>query len=50
MQKCIRYTFCARELWLMYNAAAMFEVTDIVGGTDKLDSVQIGRASCRERV
>ena len=43
MQKCIRYTFCARELWLMYNAAAMFEVTDIVGGTDKLDSVLLSQ-------
>ena len=39
MQKCIKYTFCARELWLMYNAAAMFEVMGITGGTDKLDGI-----------
>lgn len=36
MQRCIKYIFCSRELWLMYNAAAMFEIIDIVGGSDKL--------------
>lgn len=39
MQRGVRYTFCSRELWLLYNGAAMFEISEIVGGTDKLSDV-----------
>ncbi len=44
MQRCIKYTFCSRELWLMYNAAAMFKIMDIVGGADKLSDVLLSQA------
>lgn len=43
MQKCIKYTFCARELWLMYNAAAMFEVVEMTGGADKLEGIILAK-------
>ena len=28
MQKCVKYQFCSREPWLMYNGAAMFDIYD----------------------
>lgn len=28
MQRCVKYKFCSRELWLMYNGAAMFDIYD----------------------
>lgn len=28
MQRCVKYRFCSRELWLMYNGAAMFDIYD----------------------
>ena len=36
MQRCIRYKFCSRDYWLMYNGAAMFAIGDIYGGFEKL--------------
>ena len=29
MQRCIKYIFCSRELWLMYNGAAMFALREL---------------------
>ncbi len=36
MQRCIKYTFCSRELWLMYNGAAMFALRDLHGNVKGL--------------
>ena len=36
MQKCVKYKFCSRELWLMYNGAAMFDLYDLYPNLEEL--------------
>ena len=36
MQKCVKYKFCSRELWLMYNGTAMFDLYDLYPNLEEL--------------
>lgn len=36
MQKCVKYKFCSRELWLMYNGAAMFDIYDLYPNLEEM--------------
>lgn len=42
MQKCVKYRFCSRELWLMYNGAAMFDLYDLYPNLKELfDAIMV---------